>query len=437
MFSPLSVPKQALPESARPRCRQMISKSSMMTRVQGVICLLILCGILAAGLWPFHSPKNEVAWLGNENGLLFGDYGTVLSSGTLKMANSEDRASCSLEIWLQPGLTYDTNTFLAFYAPQNPRQFSLHQSNADFELRSNFRNQRQRIQTSRLYVDGVFQQGKPVFMTVTSGAGKTAVYIDGTLVKASRDFLLSSGDCTGQLVVGDSPGASDSWSGRLLGLAIYDQALTAQQVFQHHETWIRRGQPELAQNEGTVALYLFDEHTGRMIHNQIRSGADLDIPETYMIVNQMFLERPWDEFFLGWGYWKNVLINIGGFIPLGFFFCAYLSLTLQARKAAVVTIILGCAASLTIEVLQAFLPTRQSGMTDVITNTLGTSIGVALFRCETVQTLYRASLNFLRLAKPENRQGVESVGNTRMTQGSHDPKEPTRVRFIGGEPRGV
>ncbi len=99
-----------------------------------------------------------------------------------------------------------------------------------------------------------------------------------------------------------------------------------------------------------------------------------------MIVREKFLEPPWKEFYPRWAYWKNVGINIGGFIPLGFFFCAYLTSVRQVSRPRLVTMILGAAASVTIEVLQAFLPTRDSGMTDIITNTLGTYLGVLLYQ---------------------------------------------------------
>jgi hypothetical protein len=42
----------------------------------GFICLVIIAGILIAGLWPFNFiPTNKVEWTGNRNGLAFTDRG--------------------------------------------------------------------------------------------------------------------------------------------------------------------------------------------------------------------------------------------------------------------------------------------------------------------------------------------------------------------------
>jgi VanZ family protein len=219
-----------------------------------------------------------------------------------------------------------------------------------------------------------------VFFTISSGERGTSIYVDGALAKVSRDFRFSKEDWTGQLVIGNSSVTVDTWSGQLKGLAIYNRELPASQVMQHYQSWVGSGRPDTSSPDGAFALYLFNEGSGDAVHNLADSAPDLVIPERFFVLHKRFLKRPWNEYHPGWHYWTDVGINIAGFIPLGFFFCAYFSLVRRVEHPAAVTLALGFAVSLTIEVLQGFLPTRVSGMTDVITNTLGTAVGVIAFR---------------------------------------------------------
>jgi hypothetical protein len=205
------------------------------TALPGFLCLSALCGILCAGLWPFHAPKNDVSW-STGSGLLFGENGTILSSTDFPPAGQNSQKACTLEIWLQAGVLDDANTFLAFYNPQNPFQFTLHQSNVNLDIQRQTRNNQQ-TSTSRIYIGKVFRPEKPSFITVTATKKDTAVYIDGVPAANSGNFGLNADDFTGQLVVGNSAVENDSWSGYLRGLAIYTQALTPEQVRRHYETW--------------------------------------------------------------------------------------------------------------------------------------------------------------------------------------------------------
>ena len=364
--------------------RLQITQKEIRARIPGLVCLSLLCVILALGLWPFHRPKNEVAWLGKENGLRFGGYGTILSSGTFQMAGSQDEASSSLEIWLQPGLTSDSNTFLSFSTPQNPLQFTLHQYFSYLIL--NRENRGDQHRTEVIGIDGVFNQIKPVFITITSGTQETAMYVDGALARAFPGFRLGK-DFTGQLVIGTSPVTAHSWPGQLRGLAIYHQELSAEHVLKHYETWTTHGVPELIGNEHIVALYLFNERAGSVVHNAFRPGVDLYIPQRFSLLHQVFLKPFWKEYQPGWGYWIDLLLNVVAFIPLGFFFCSYWSAVRPIIRPALAATVLGLAVSLTIEILQSYLPTRSSGTTDLFTNTLGTFLGVRLYGSKVARTL--------------------------------------------------
>jgi hypothetical protein len=116
---------QALVFDRQPPTRKMIR-----ARIPGLICGTVLCCILMAGLAPFERPRKAVTWLGNENGVRFGQHGTIWSSGTFVAADAQGEPSCSLEIWLQPDSTSASSTLLAFYTPEDPQQFLLQQYHA-------------------------------------------------------------------------------------------------------------------------------------------------------------------------------------------------------------------------------------------------------------------------------------------------------------------
>src|SRR5208282_2242979 len=101
----------------------------------GVVCVMAAAGLMVLGLWPFHSPRNQVTWRAGGNGLDFGKHATILSSGKFQAPEMAADAPCSLEIWLEPSIIDAAGTILAFYAPGNPRQFSLEQSISDLAVR--------------------------------------------------------------------------------------------------------------------------------------------------------------------------------------------------------------------------------------------------------------------------------------------------------------
>src|ERR1700691_6293221 len=87
-------------------------------QVWRVLCVLVLLGILTAGLWPFHAPKNDVNWLSEGNGLFLGKHGSLVSASQLSAAaGTQPSDSCSIEIWLKPNRSdaKGVGMILAFY----------------------------------------------------------------------------------------------------------------------------------------------------------------------------------------------------------------------------------------------------------------------------------------------------------------------------------
>jgi len=356
------------------------------------VCVCVLTGILVAGLYPFHAPRNNVTWVSDGNGLLFGKHGSIVSASPLQAHPTTGNNSCSLEIWLQP--RWVQGMILGFYWPERRvTPFSIRQFQEGLVFENNSPGD---SREPAIYVADVFHGPKPAWVTITSGETGFAVYVDGTLVRKDPNFAVRSRDLTGEFVIGGSPTAPYNWSGLVKGLSIYDRELSAAEVSQNFRDRNFRDGTKDAHAESVpigvaIARYLFDEGRGSIVHNAVDPATDLLIPKRFFVLHPQFLERPWDEFHWSRSYLKDLIVNVVGFIPLGFFFYAYFSLVRNSEHSAELTVGLGFAVSLTIEVLQAFLPTRDSGMTDLLTNTLGTALGVLAFRHKAIQAVVAAA----------------------------------------------
>ncbi len=355
--------------------------------VIGLVCVVLVCAMLTAGLWPFHAPINQVSWSKDENSLRFGDHGTAITSGSFAFSPSAGSAF-TLELSESPAKLWSRGTVLSFYDSASGQQFSVEQDYADLVLHLGTEEHPDGSRQTRMRIADVFRRPQ-AFITITSDGRSTSVYLDGVLAKQSSSFGLSLSDLSGRLILANSPLQSSSWSGRLNAIALYGEEFSAPEVEQHFTDWRQKPPPRSAAVQ-PLALYLFDERAGNVVHNRANPEANLEIPRRFRVVDQIFFESPAMERRTQHNFVKNILINIAGFVPLGFCLGLYFAASGRMRNATLVTVLIGAAVSLTIEVLQAFLPTRYSGVTDLITNTTGTWLGLMLYRASTRLPLFRS-----------------------------------------------
>ena len=352
----------------------------------GGLFFFVLGTILATGLWPFNpAPSNEVSWLKGRNGLAFGPSGIVVSSSLIQLPDPGS-SFVSLEIWVKPSQQRETTSLLSTYVPKERLRFRLmNYGTGLLVVRGNARLLSRNNETP---LGNALIPDRSVFITITGGLAGTIVYVNGEKVETHPHFDLTRQDLSGELMLGTSPVYGASWRGELMGLAIYTSELSPSQVKTHYRKWTENRELDLAQGESPAALYDFHEGSGQIIHNLGNGAADLVIPSHYSVPYKPFLERPWDEFLPRWSYLKDLVKNIVGFVPLGIFAYAFVAHLLPGRRAIWTAILIGMATSITIEVLQAFIPSRSSGMTDILTNTAGTSIGVFLCTQPKVKELW-------------------------------------------------
>jgi len=287
----------------------------------GVFCLTMWLGLLAVGLWPFNFfPGNQVSWLRDRNGVHFDRYGQVFSTAPLivdpQHGTTGGEPELTIELWLTPRpQAYSLHPILCAGESEN---FAVVQSGFDLVLQGRFLDQDSRATSQRFFVDDVLQNNIARFLTLTSGLQGTVIYLEGVPAKTYSNFHLSTKNFGKRLLLGQAPAGVQAWTGDILGLAFYEQALSPWEVAADYDHWM---QGETEQLKSAHALYVFDEREGEIVHNRAASAApDLLIPTRFERFRPKILEfpRPFKKSDV-----EDTIVNIVGFIPFGFLLLLY------------------------------------------------------------------------------------------------------------------
>lgn len=359
----------------------------------GSLCLAAIIGILLAGLWPFNFwPANEVSWLKDRNGVHFYGRGIIFSpEPTSKISPPIFRGGpVTIELWLRSDIEPDSYVprILSFYDGRETEGLLIGQWKSSLILRVK-ENRRGKRPYREISVENTLPKGQSRFVTVASDEKGTRIYVDGRVKKkfSHFSFMIEGSTDSPRLILGNSPLGGDSWEGYFYGLAIYPRSLTGEEIFQNYQDWTDGKAPftlkspaQPMHTSSTSYYFPFHERTGNQIHDQNNRHALL-MPSRFIPPQKDFLIPPWKDFSFSFSYLSDVIVNILGFIPLGFLIFGYLCARGDTAlgRSMILVIFLGSFLSLAIEIIQVYLPGRSSQLMDLLTNILGTTLGAIGF----------------------------------------------------------
>lgn len=343
----------------------------------------ILIVTLFFGLYPkgFYF-KNNAKWLTDSPGIDFGKFSIAHTEPFIEGAEGD--LALSIDIVIRPEALdkKDFSHILTLHNGDDESQLMMGQwlGSIVFMNGNDYANKKK---SKKIWANMADSDSDEIFVTVTSDIGGTSLYLNGRLVKNQKDMILKvpEGNSKPRLIIGNSVYGNHSWKGKIRGLAFYRNVFPGHRAALHYSEWMKEGNLRFAEKETPWLLYTFDEKKGMTAIDHGTGGNNLTIPEKMTVFKKVFLQTSVEKQNTTNGFIGDSIINLLGFIPFGFFFSALLY---RFRWKFPVCFILmaagaGFLLSLSIESLQAWLPSRASDAFDLIFNTTGALFGSLIF----------------------------------------------------------
>jgi hypothetical protein len=353
-------------------------------RFYGILFVCTLLAVLGAGLWPFEfSPQNHAAVLPDRQALRFDGPDSKQKSETggvafttLPLALPPGVRNAGRDLTIEVAVKPDAEpggsryVILGFFDQTSRAQLFLGQW-LSFLL----------VRTLAAELDfyreidarGALQTGVERFITVSSSAAGTMIYLDGKPAKNYPGLRILPDAATLsdlRIFLGNSPNGANPWSGEIRWVAVYGRALSAQGVTEGYASW-SRGTPDCG---GAVVCYRFEKKGGSWFENAAGPDNPLFIPERLVFDRDFLTPIQIDAH-----DYQDILLNVLGFMPLGFLWVRWAEASFGWGRARALWTAAACGflISLAIETTQGFIPSRDSSQRDVVCNALGALLGAA------------------------------------------------------------
>jgi VanZ family protein len=209
----------------------------------------------------------------------------------------------------------------------------------------------------------------------------TRLYLDQAPVASSpRLIFFDTTAATARLLLGCAPDGKEVWQGEIYGLSLYNRELSPDEVRACVTAW--HATHALTPLSGLIARYRLNERRGTIASGGLPLAGPLLLPEKLTILRPQILTISRRSVLTENGTLKlDVIVNFIGFIPFGFLLAGWLSLGRDRAAPAVLCPVCAGSAlvSLTIELVQVFIPTRYSQLSDLVLNALGGLAGALLW----------------------------------------------------------
>jgi len=381
--------------------------------------LILLSGYLGSLLvllfWPleffipFHVENNGVEWIPDSPGVVFPSVGILRTrSAPTRLYDCMQRGKgFTLETWAMTSNNRQRGPtrIVSCSTDKFTRNFTLGQEGADLVLRLRTTQTDKNGTQPQMILPNVFQPNQLQHLVCTYDLREPAFYVDGRrLTHAdSPKGDLSSWDPTFPLMLGNEASGARGWLGKLYLVAIYNRALSTEEVSTHYNAGpLLRPEPGdlTCGAHGLVALYSFSAGKGDSIFDRSDNSPPLDLyrPEEIDVNEKILFQPPYSRIFyrLAHASYSSMLRsltvkevaefigNIILFIPFGMFlwrlhrdgsqrFLGCLNSTLFVIGLGIVLIFLT-------EFVQYFMKSRVSTLTDAANNLIGLILGLLIER---------------------------------------------------------